>query len=504
MISLPNRPVQLSGNRFMKISVILALLFAIVVIVFAQFATPTLYGFDGYYHIRMADLIRDSGPIRDFHWARFSTFSTHFTDKSFLYHLMLIPFTFIPNIFLGAKISCCLFAILFLFIFFMILRKYSHFPLIPIFIIAPFLSYDFVAALSKARPMNLAIILSLLAIYFLIEKRLWAVSLVTVVYCLSHISGPYLLFYALLIETVRYFSKKEFYFKSIVVVFLSILGSFLIHPNFPNNIMTFYLNGILVPVYAFTGKLNMGTELLPLSTREFLFSFPFVVLGLLFLLFLVFFGRPRAKFPSQVLFTFSAVFIVPSFLSFRFLIHAYPIFLLFLASYTSDYLQDKSSFRLYQKNRVLAKISFIVLCILFFQFGLINYRNMRWLAGTYKERLGAYEQAGKWMSKNIPPGELIFHTKWYDAAVFFGLNPKNDYTHILHPVYMYWINPKAYDIYNDLVAGRTKEPYSILSNAFKVKYGFAKKGYGLTKQIREDARFKILYENKVGLIFQLD
>ena len=137
-----------------KIFIILALLLGILVIIFTQFATPTLYGTDGYLHIRMAEFIKKSGPIYDFHWARFSTFSGLFADKSFLYHLILILFTFGSNIFLGAKLSACFFAILFLFVFFMVLDKYSIRPLIPIFIVAVLLSGYFLCALSLPRPVT--------------------------------------------------------------------------------------------------------------------------------------------------------------------------------------------------------------------------------------------------------------------------------------------------------------------------------------------------------------
>lgn len=487
-----------------RISTILAFLLGVAAIIFTQFAIPTLYGFDGYFHIRMAEFIKNSGPIYDFHWAKFSIFSTHFSDKSFLYHLILIPFTFVSNIFLGAKLSACFFAILFLFVFFIVLRKYCVRFLIPIFIVASILSSSFMSALSMPRPMNFAIILSLLAVYFLIEGKLWGIFIVTVLYCLSHISGPYLLFYALLTEIIRFFAKREFYLKSIVVVFLSIIVSYLIHPNFPNNFLAFYLDGILVPIYAFKGKLEMGSELLPLTTKQVLFSYPLVIFGLLFLLFLAIFARPRTKFSTQVLFAYSALFIILSFIASRFFIHSYPIYLLLLASYTSDYFQDKSNLRIYQKNKILASVSIVTLCISLSLFGLSTWKNIRCISAIMEETKYSCEQMGEWMSKNIPTGELIFHTDWYDGTAFIGLNPKNDYLVCLHPIYMYWGAPEVYNLYRNLSHGRTRDPYSILRYVFKVKYGYIRKGYGLLGQIRGDSRFKILTEGDKALVFRLD
>ena len=108
------------------------------------------------------------------------------------------------------------------------------------------------------------------------------------------------------------------------------------------------------------------------------------------------------------------------------------------------------------------------------------------------------------MNKNIPAGELIFHTSWIDASFFAGINPKNDYFVVLHPFYMYWGTPEVYNLYRNLSWGRTKDPYSILINIFKAKYGYANKSYALMNQIRGDSRFKILFEDDKGLVFRLD
>ena len=73
----------------------LILILGIAVIFLVQFSTPCLYDADGYLHIRMAEFLKDLGPRYNFHWARFSTFNGNFSDKDFLYHVALIPFTFL-------------------------------------------------------------------------------------------------------------------------------------------------------------------------------------------------------------------------------------------------------------------------------------------------------------------------------------------------------------------------------------------------------------------------
>lgn len=72
---------------------------------------------DGYFHIRMAYLYRTgevqaAGP--DFHWTRESLWNGGYSDKDYLYHIALIPFTAIARdsgdfdgLILAAKVSAC-------------------------------------------------------------------------------------------------------------------------------------------------------------------------------------------------------------------------------------------------------------------------------------------------------------------------------------------------------------------------------------------------------------
>ena len=60
-----------------------------------QFSTPNLPDNDGFYHIKMAWLMRTEGLKPDFIWLPQSILNEEdFYDHHFLYHVALIPFTF--------------------------------------------------------------------------------------------------------------------------------------------------------------------------------------------------------------------------------------------------------------------------------------------------------------------------------------------------------------------------------------------------------------------------
>lgn len=494
-----------SKDYLYRILALVVLIFGIVAIIWLQFWTPTLYGADGYLHIRMAKFIKDYGLKYDFHWTRHSTFAKNFSDKDLLYHLLLIPFTNLSNIFFGAKLSSIFFAILFFLTFFFVLRAFAVKPLIPLFLLGVLLSDRFFYLLLWPRPMIFVITLTILGIYFLIEEKLWLVFIVTSVYCLSHVSGPYMLLYASLTEFIRFFNSRRFNLKLIGVVSLAIVSSYLIHPNFPNNILVFYLNAILVPVYAVKWGLELGAEFFPISTREYLLSYPFLVLAIVLILFIAVILRPKATFKTQVFLFHSLVYFVFSFLSQRYIAHGYPLILLSLASYTQDYFKDETAQKSFLHLKTIFRAIIIFLCASCLLFGIYTYKSLRNFAFVSRVFDFHYETAGRFLQQNIPKGELIFHTNWSDSQYFIGVNPDNDYFVTFDPMYMFYYNKELYNLYRDVSFGRTKDPYNLLKYTFKVNYGYAGKNYfsGLIEQIRRDGRFKIMAEDNLGLIFKI-
>jgi len=70
---------------------------------------------------------------------------------------------------------------------------------------------------------------------------------------------------------------------------------------------------------------------------------------------------------------------------------------------------------------------------------------------------------------------------------------------------MYKYDPELYKLYRDVSFGRTSDPYPVLKERFKVKYGYIGKNYfsALINQIRADPRFTILAEDNFGVIFRI-
>lgn len=73
-----------------------------------QSVLPGLVGYDGYFHITFSRLLREQGFIDRLPWLHFTIYRDHFRDHHFLWHYLLIPFTW-GNLIEGGKLAVVLF-----------------------------------------------------------------------------------------------------------------------------------------------------------------------------------------------------------------------------------------------------------------------------------------------------------------------------------------------------------------------------------------------------------
>jgi hypothetical protein len=490
-----------------KITLGLVLLLGIALLITAQFSIPVIFGADGYLHMRMASFIREKGPKYDFHWARYSVFAKNFADKDFLYHVILIPFTFFPNLVMAGKISACLGTILLYGVFFWMLVRYGREKFLgPAFLLMFLCSAPFVQAISQTRNMVLVMALTLVFVHLLIEKKQLPLLIISLVMTLTHVSAPYLLVFAALGEGARFAMERTFHWRSLRSVALGLLLGFLIHPNFPNNFLIFYLNGILVPIFALKWGLELGAEFFPISTRDFVLDYPFIIVGLLILIALGVSSKRTIKTSTAIWLSVTAFFFVFSFFSQRYIAQGYPLMLISFAAYVSDWWQSGERLPNLKTNKNLKVIAVVALALFFGIIGRRAYREFRSLAEVEAVYNNHFQMVGAFMKQNIPAGETIFHSNWSDSQYLIGINPKNDYFVTLDPIYMYYWNPKKYNLYRDIAFGRCPDPYAALKNEFDARYGYVGKNYfsGLINQIRTDSRFRVLGEDGLGLVFMLN
>ncbi len=477
-------------------------LFALIVLsVIFQYISPTLYGIDGYYHIKLSSLIRTNGFFRNFWWARFSVLAKYFGDKDLTLHIIAIPFTYLGNLKVAAKATIVFLNILLLLSLAFVIRKYLSYSLTAIFIFLPFLIPYFLLYYVKLRPTNVVTIINILAITFLMEKKWKMVFLLSLIYPLSHISFPLIIFFAILCEVVRYLYCKDFFLRNIYAAVLGVSIGCVFHPYFPNNLLVFYLNAVLVPFYMFLDKkIPFGGELLPVSTKIVL-SFNFFAIALLIIaVWHKMINKLRLSFSTIFLFAVTNFYILMGCVSVRFWYPADIFIVIFTASYLKDFLEQHKVTITPRKQRILITL---FICSVIVLWGLAASRLLHYFIAD-ASRNTHYELVGKWMKKNIPPKETVYHAYFSDSPYFFYMNPKNRYILMLDPIFMIYYNKRLYNIYRDIADGQYKNPQLMIKEYFSASYGYTRKNANFySMNIKSNPHFKILYEDKRGVVFKI-
>src|SRR5438874_2398568 len=147
--------------------------------------------YDGYYHIKWAQLLWDNLRAGHFPpafpWLPLTTLNPrNYVDHHLLYHIILIPFTWFRDLQTGAKISAILFASLAVFsCYWLVVRYEIRYRLIWLIAIlacsAPFL---YRMNMTKAPPF--AIIFLAIGTYLLFERKYWQLLPLAFVFALTY------------------------------------------------------------------------------------------------------------------------------------------------------------------------------------------------------------------------------------------------------------------------------------------------------------------------------
>src|SRR5207249_1993295 len=143
---------------------------------------PYLSEFDSYYHVKMAELIRDHGIPRQFPWLQFTILRDRFVDLELLFHVLLIPFVTVLGPILGSKVfEILVVAGVFLSFFLMLLERQVK----GAFWIAMFslfvMSSDFYYRMNFIRNLGLSILFLMGGMYLTFkDKPVWLGALAVV------------------------------------------------------------------------------------------------------------------------------------------------------------------------------------------------------------------------------------------------------------------------------------------------------------------------------------
>jgi hypothetical protein len=480
-----------------------AVLFSVYIIVKLLSLTSTPISVDGYYHIAVTKFIKKYGFLKSFQWTQMSIWKFLYSDKDLLLHILILPVTwFTSKISLIDKWGIAIIDVIYLTAFVYILRKYVPAVMAALLLILCFISPTYTTYLLYLRPAVLALTFTILGLHFLIQKNKYGVFLVTFLYTLSHISAFTLVVFAVACEYLRKEFKNEVYKPNITYVILGFLFGLVVHPNFPANLITIYINGFLTPIYAFGDQgLAFGREMFSSEAKSVFFN-NFIVLIFFGVMFWKAWIHKIKLSYTTIFFTIIAQFYLAlALMSNRFWFMVVPLAALAMAAFLKDaFYSDKES--LLGKKSGQAIVYFIMAVYLIAALPL-NINKLKQKVKARQETNTANEQIAYWMKDNIPKGETIFHSSWSYSPVLTCINPKNNYLVTLDPIYMYYWSESIQKIYQDLSYGDEPDAYYHLKNTFKTQYGITYIKHGFYKLLEKDPRFEILHTHKGHVVFKL-
>ena len=465
--------------------IIIALIVFFVIFSLMQFTVPNIIGFDGYYHIKTAEIIKQEGFIKEFPWTKHTIFSNNYADIQILFRILLIPFTFFDLNF-GAKIASILFATTAFIVFYWFLSKnkikYAFFWSL----LYLFTSANLMNRFLLPRQTPLIIALLILTIYFLQRKKYLFLGITSLIFVLLHSSFVFqLLLIALYFILEKLFSKKWDY-KILLYPFIGMILGLVINPYFPNNISMLYTQIF---------RVNLIANLFNVEWKPWTF-FEFIKNNILVLFYIIasitILIRSKKITKTQSLyFSLTIFFFIYTILSRRMQEYLVPFSILTLSLLLNFNLIK------FDKNKLL-KFSKIVAVLLLIVIGITNFLLLRQDI-INNDFLFNYDNCAEWMKNNIPKNSLVF-TNAYAFPYLFSKNSDLIYTHGADLTYSYLYNPEEFERYMGVLQGTLKDDTDYIIEDYNPDYIFS----GKIKQdiklfnyiVKHKENYRAVYEDK--------
>ncbi len=243
---------------------------------------PGLFERDGYYHAQLARLLPERGFSRSFPWTQLSTWKDGYCDKEILYHLAMAPFAWIGDEpILGARIFSVLLALAVVATLHWLLRVQGV-PWPTWFAALPLATGGlFLARLGMIRSHVLSMVLLLLGMRLLLQRRWRAVAVLGFLYAWCYTMPFVLLFTAVPFAVGRWLGRGGLDWRSVGAAGMGSFAGLVLHPYSPLTLETFFT---IVQIFrmgvegAGRSGFELGNEIYPYPPAVFFDIYPLIVL----------------------------------------------------------------------------------------------------------------------------------------------------------------------------------------------------------------------------------
>lgn len=505
-------------------------------------SAPVFADPDSFYHVKMAELIRDEGVVRSFPWLQLTTLGEHYTDQHFLYHILLIPFVTIFPPLIGMKVATVMFGSALFVVMYWFLRSFGvrwaiAWPLILLFI-RPF---TFRISLAKAPSTSLILLVIGLAWVFRYQlRRLFWLGFIYVWYYGGFaLLGVVAALYAgtsTLVNRLRGHMPTHRFLQNLrslvrprggrqkthslnwlllASVTAGLAAGLIFNPYFPQNIWFYEQQLIHIGIINLRDVIGVGAEWYPYQIGELVANAAFAsLLLLLALVGIAFRARAQSK-QSWTLLVLTIFFFLLTLKSRRYVEYYVPVAVIFSAFSISDALKGNTAHWLWieLKSLVLGQrwAKYAAAAVGLYVVLAVGYVAGRDFAAEKNDlqsgyRLTELQAASTWLASHTPAGSRVVHSDWDEFPILFYHNAHNTYIAGLDPTFLYQANQDVYWTWVNITLGKYDgDIYQAVTKKLGSQYVFLTNDHtGMERLIRADDRFKQVYRDAEATIFAVE
>lgn len=462
-----------------------------------QFATPNLVDNDGYYHIKLAQLMRQEGLRPAFPWLPLTVLNAQdFVDHHFLYHVLLFPFTF-GDLRLGAKWASIIFPALTFTAGWLFLRgqRIPYPGLWSLGFLA--VSEAFLYRMSMPRAQSVSLLVLILGLHVAMTQRYrWLLPL-AFIYVWFYNAFPLILLMVSVYVGMHWLLDRQFRIAPLGYTALGLGLGLVANPYFPRNLV--FISHHLLPKLTSTTAISVGNEWYPYQTWTLVENSGPALLLFVAGAFAMGLRGQRVDTRTATLFVLTVLFGLMLFRSRRF-VEYFPAFaLLFGAAAWAPLLEPWLQRRGWPR--------FVLPAVLSLMLGLAVWQNVQAAQESLRGSTKPYQRfaaASEWLTAHTPPGSRVFQTDWDDFPRLFFYNTHNTYTVGLDPTYLQLYDPDLYRVWVDITRGRVEYPAQIIADTFGSGYVITDLDHtGFLRQAQADPNLVEVYRDEYAAIFQI-
>lgn len=441
-----------------------------VLLAYIQFASPTIVGTDGFYHIKMAELIRQQGlPVR-FPWLKFTILDeAGYTDHHLLLHLFQLPFIYLSNdLRVAAKLSPIVLAAFAFTVFYLLIRRYGiRYPWLWLIVLVAS-SGPFLYRMSMARGQSLSLALQLMAFHLMMRRNAVGLAILSAVFVWAYNAFPILIPLVLFGALAHYLVEKTIEYKLVVGVGAGLAAGLIINPYFPRDIL-FMWNHVVPKLFAADYATSVGQEWYPYNSWSFFTLSLVAIIAYLGAILMTNREEWAEDKPRLFWFLVSTMYLVLLLKSRRFVEYFPPTAVMFFAFSVRGWLKNLDLTRaLRTEGRVAGLMVVSLLLLVAFQSSIKAAREDI----ADRPPFAAYKGGAEWLAQHTPEGSTVFHTDWDDFTKLFYFNTHNTYLVGLDPDFMRLKDEKLFRQWENITRGKVSHPEDAILKEFGCQYVF--------------------------------